>query len=186
MEANQLKKVVIPAVAVAGIILLVGCLFLLGEPGSSGSEGSKPALTGDQSLEGMSDSLPPVDSPEFKDIGEGLKVWDVKVGEGEECKPGSSVTIHYTGWLLNGNVFDSTRKTGQPTTFSLIKLIRGWQLGIPGMKPGGIRRLIIPPSLGYGSQAKGSDIPANSTLVFEIKLIASSTTKDRHEPTPAK
>src|SRR5205085_2397653 len=149
---NQLKKVVIPAAAVAGVVLLLGVLFMLGESGSAGSAGpagpGKPrvaaAPAGDTSREGMTDTLPPKDAPEFRDAGDGLKVWDVKVGDGPECPKGATVTIHYTGWTLDGHVFDSTAKTGRPYTSPLANLIRGWQEGVPGMKPGGIRRLYIP------------------------------------------
>lgn len=180
MEPNQLKKIVIPALAVTAIILLVGGLFLIGEPGSTGSGDPKPNPTGpkgppgDTSMDGMSDSLPDANAAEFKDIGGGLMVWDVKVGDGAECKPGAEVTIHYTGWLLSGKVFDTTKKGGGiPAHFFLGRLIAGWQKGIPGMKAGGIRRLKIPPELGYGVGGFPPDIPANATLLFEIKLLDS-------------
>jgi peptidylprolyl isomerase len=108
--------------------------------------------------------------PGLKDIGGGLKIRDLKEGSGEEVKPGATVTIHYTGWTVDGNVFDSSRKRGEPTTFSLARLIPGWQKGIPGMKPGGVRKLVVPAALGYG--AGGTDnIPGGATLVFEVELI---------------
>lgn len=81
----------------------------------------------------------------------------------------SSVTMHYTGYLLNGNIFDGTAPT-KPVTFQLAGLIKGWQEGIPLFKKGGKGKLILPPSLGYGSQATGG-IPANSVLVFDIELL---------------
>ncbi|HEY2783423.1 MAG TPA: FKBP-type peptidyl-prolyl cis-trans isomerase [Fimbriiglobus sp.] len=171
MEPNQLKKIVIPAAAAAAIILLIGCLFLIGNAGTE-SDGTKPTLA-DSGLDDMSQTIPPADSPEFKDIGNGLKVWDVKVGTGAECKPGATVTIHYTGWLLDGTEFDTTRKGRcTPATYALSGLIRGWQKGIPGMKQFGIRRLLIPPSLAYGAGGR-TGIPGNSTLLFEIKLLDS-------------
>jgi FKBP-type peptidyl-prolyl cis-trans isomerase len=104
-----------------------------------------------------------------------MKVWDVKEGEGEPCKPFATVTIHYTGWTLDGKEFDSSRKRGQPTTFPLEELIKGWQKGIPGMKPGGIRRLMIPHQWAYGEtgRPKGG-IPPKATLVFEVKYLGSS------------
>ncbi len=106
----------------------------------------------------------------LKDIGDGLKVRDIKEGSGEPVKEGAEVTIHYTGWLQNGNVFDNSRPRGEPNTFALPDLVKGWQKGIPGMKPGGIRKLVVPPELGYGGRPKG-DIPPNSTLIFEVELI---------------
>lgn len=102
-----------------------------------------------------------------------LQSTDEVVGTGAEAKEGSSITVKYTGMLDDGTVFDSTDKHGgEPATFTLAKgsLIEGWVQGIPGMKVGGKRKLVIPPDLGYGAQANGS-IPANSTLTFEIELI---------------
>jgi FKBP-type peptidyl-prolyl cis-trans isomerase len=102
-----------------------------------------------------------------------LQSTDSVVGTGAEAKEGSNITVKYTGALTDGTVFDSTEKPGgQPVTFQLAKgsLIAGWVQGIPGMKVGGKRKLVIPPSLGYGSQPNGT-IPANSTLVFDIELV---------------
>jgi FKBP-type peptidyl-prolyl cis-trans isomerase len=103
----------------------------------------------------------------------GLKVTDEVVGTGAEAKQGSTITVKYTGSLADGTVFDSTDKQGgQPATFTLAsgQLIDGWVQGIPGMKVGGKRKLVIPPELAYGNKANGS-IPANSTLTFEIELV---------------
>ena len=101
-----------------------------------------------------------------------MKVWDVAEGAGEPCKPGATVTIHYTGWTKDGNIFDSSVKRGQAATFPLGNLIRGWQEGIPGMKPGGVRRLMIPPDWAYGERGSPPAIPPNAELVFEVKLIS--------------
>ena len=114
---------------------------------------------------------PPLDAKEWKKLDNGMKIWDVKEGTGTACPAGATVTIHYTGWLTNGKLFDSSKLQEKSVTFPLPNLIKGWQVGVPGMKPGGVRRLIIPPELGYGAQDKGEKIPANSTLVFEIELI---------------
>jgi len=105
----------------------------------------------------------------LKDIGDGLKIRDLKEGSGEPVRPLASVTVHYTGWLPNGTVFDSS-KGKEPVTFSLNEVVKGWGKGIPGMKPGGIRKIVIPPELGYGSKGQGK-IPGNSTLIFEVELI---------------
>jgi len=120
--------------------------------------------------------LPPLDAKEWKKLGDkGLQVWDVVEGKGEAVKPGALVTIHYTGWLTNGKVFDSSVTTGEPATFPLGKLIPGWQEGIPGMKEGGKRRLVIPSDLGYGDAGSPPDIPGKATLVFEIEMIRNWT-----------
>ncbi|HUR52511.1 MAG TPA: FKBP-type peptidyl-prolyl cis-trans isomerase, partial [Gemmataceae bacterium] len=97
-------------------------------------------------------------------------VWDVTEGKGDAVKAGAEVTIHYTGWLTDGTVFDSSKKRGETITFPLANLIKGWQEGLPGMKPGGVRRLRIPPELAYGEKVRGK-IPANSVLIFEIELV---------------
>ena len=104
----------------------------------------------------------------------GLYVQDLTVGSGTEAPTsGRSVVVHYTGWLPNGTKFDSSRDRGQTFTFVVGKgdVIRGWDEGVPGMKVGGKRKLVIPASLAYGSTARGS-IPANSVLVFDVELIS--------------
>lgn len=115
--------------------------------------------------------MPAVDAAEWTAQPNGLEIWDAKVGEGEEVKPGATVTVHYTGWLTNAKMFDSSVARGQTISFSLNQVIKGWQVGIPGMKPGGVRRLKIPANLGYGATGAGRDIPPNATLIFEVELI---------------
>jgi FKBP-type peptidyl-prolyl cis-trans isomerase FkpA len=108
-----------------------------------------------------------------------LQVTDVKVGTGTEATNGKSVTVHYTGWLYNesapdkhGTKFDSSRDRNQPFVFTLGAggVIAGWDQGILGMKIGGQRTLVIPPSLGYGSRGN-PPIPPNATLVFDVELL---------------
>jgi FKBP-type peptidyl-prolyl cis-trans isomerase len=103
----------------------------------------------------------------------GLKYTDIKVGEGEEAKPGQAVTVHYTGRLTDGTKFDSSLDRKQPFSFKLGagQVIQGWDQGVAGMKVGGKRKLTIPPGLGYGSQSVGGVIPPNSTLVFDVELL---------------
>ncbi|HEX3152849.1 MAG TPA: FKBP-type peptidyl-prolyl cis-trans isomerase [Gemmataceae bacterium] len=122
----------------------------------------------------MVNTMPDPTSSNFLPVGTaGLKSWDVVVGTGTPVAAGDSITIFYTGWLAsNGTKFDSRRSPADPITFSLNGLIQGWQQGIPGMKPGGIRRLFIPAALGYGAAGSPPNIPANADLVFEIKLIS--------------
>lgn len=101
-----------------------------------------------------------------------FQIIDIKIGTGNEAYSSSTVTVHYVGRLTNGQKFDSSRDRGKPFEFNLGngEVIKGWDKGVRGMKEGGIRKLIIPPELGYGSKVSGS-IPANSTLVFEVELI---------------
>lgn len=115
---------------------------------------------------------PPLDAKEWKKTASGLEIWDVKEGKGDAVKPGAIVVIHYTGWLTDDKAtqFDSSYDRGEKAEFPLGKLIKGWQEGIPGMKPGGIRRLKIPAHLAYGERGAGKVIPPNATLVFEIEL----------------
>lgn len=99
-----------------------------------------------------------------------LQIIDTKPGDGREVKAGDTVTVDYTGALVaNGKIFQSSLDTGQPVTFPLGQVIKGWTDGVPGMKIGGTRRLVIPAAQAYGSQSTGG-IPANSDLVFDITL----------------
>ena len=102
----------------------------------------------------------------------GLNIEDIKVGTGPAVKNGDTVVMQYTGTLPDGTKFDSSYDHGQPfeTQIGVGQVIKGWDLGIIGMKVGGKRKLVIPPELGYGSQAVGN-IPPNSTLIFEVELL---------------
>ncbi|MEI6481178.1 MAG: FKBP-type peptidyl-prolyl cis-trans isomerase [Candidatus Saccharibacteria bacterium] len=98
---------------------------------------------------------------------------DLVEGTGDEVKVGDTVTAHYTGAVAaTGIIFQSSLDTGQPATFPLANVIKGWQEGVPGMKVGGKRRLLIPAAQAYGANApQGSGIPANADLVFDIELV---------------
>ncbi len=102
----------------------------------------------------------------------GLQYRDDAVGDGPEARAGQTVSVHYTGTLLDGRKFDSSRDRGQPFQFGLGagQVIRGWDEGVAGMKVGGRRTLVIPPELGYGARAIGP-IPPNSTLRFDVELL---------------
>lgn len=101
-----------------------------------------------------------------------LKKIDTVVGTGEEVKPGDTVTVDYTGAVAaTGIIFQSSLDSGQPISFPLSSVIKGWTDGVPGMKVGGTRRLIIPADQAYGANPPaGSGIPANAPLVFDITL----------------
>jgi FKBP-type peptidyl-prolyl cis-trans isomerase len=185
MERKKMLQVLIPAAAVAGVVLLIGVLVSLGNGTADGKDkdkakGSHRSAAFDDA--GMANVIPPLDAPDWKPGPGQMRVWEVAEGEGEPCPPGANVTIHYAGWLKDGKLFDSSRKaladklppgrmvTGEPATFGLGGLIRGWQEGIPGMKPGGIRRLDIPYDWAYGPEG-GRGIPPKADLVFEVKLL---------------
>jgi FKBP-type peptidyl-prolyl cis-trans isomerase len=104
----------------------------------------------------------------------GLMYVDQVVGTGEAAVAGKSVTVHYTGWLTNGQKFDSSVDRGQPFTFPLGagRVIKGWDEGVQGMKVGGKRKLTIPSNLGYGARGAGGAIPPNATLIFDVELLS--------------
>lgn len=104
---------------------------------------------------------------------EKLVIEDLVVGTGTEATTGSTITVNYKGTLLDGTQFDSSYERGVPFTFTLGagEVIAGWDQGFSGMKVGGKRKLAIPSSLGYGAAGAGSEIPPNSTLVFEVELL---------------
>jgi len=102
-----------------------------------------------------------------------LLIEDIRVGTGAEAKAGNTVDVHYVGTLTNGSKFDSSRDRGKPFSFPLGagRVIQGWDQGVAGMKIGGLRKLTIPPHLGYGARGAGGVIPPNATLIFEVELL---------------
>ncbi|MBK7585717.1 MAG: FKBP-type peptidyl-prolyl cis-trans isomerase [Myxococcales bacterium] len=103
----------------------------------------------------------------------GLRIEDLRVGDGAEATTPSRVSLHYVGTLEDGSVFDSSRARGTPFEVELGRgyMIRGFEEGVPGMRVGGVRRLKIPPELGYGERGVGAKIPPGATLIFEIELL---------------
>lgn len=154
LDKATMKQYLVPALAIAAVIVLAGLVMVVTGSTRKMSDGSNGS----------------VDDPDLKDVSAGVKYRDIKEGIGEACPPGAAVTMHYTGWLEDGTVFDSSKERGQPADFKLQSLIAGWQEGIPGMKKGGIRKLVIAPDKGYGKSSKGK-IPPNSTLIFEVELV---------------
>lgn len=134
----------------------------------------------------MDDPAVPVDPPNFHPslginldemtrLESGVYILDTTPGGGEVALDTSTVLVHFTGWLKNGSMFDTT-KWGEDSPPLLVKLdnpllIEGWQVGIPGMREGGVRKLVIPPELAYGSTGKPPLIHPNATLIFEVELL---------------
>ncbi len=104
-----------------------------------------------------------------------LQIEDIRLGDGAEAVAGKMVSVHYIGTLeANGKKFDASRDRGKSFDFPLGagRVIKGWDQGVAGMKVGGMRKLTIPPHLGYGASGAGNGlIPPNATLVFEVELL---------------
>ncbi|MCW5784959.1 MAG: FKBP-type peptidyl-prolyl cis-trans isomerase [Nitrospirales bacterium] len=103
----------------------------------------------------------------------GLQYVDLAIGSGREAHAGETAIVHYTGTLTDGKKFDSSKDRNSPFSFRLGagRVIKGWDEGVEGMKIGGIRKLVIPPQLGYGSRGAGAAVPPNATLIFEVELL---------------
>lgn len=102
-----------------------------------------------------------------------LQIIDLVEGSGDAVPEGATITAHYTGALVaDGTIFQSSHDFGKPISFPLAGVIPGWTKGVPGMKIGGTRRLVIPSHMAYGAASPAPNIPANSDLVFDIELVA--------------
>jgi FKBP-type peptidyl-prolyl cis-trans isomerase FkpA len=130
-------------------------------PNPADDQASAAPATNDQSSDGAA-----------KTVG-GLEYSDVKIGTGAVAQAGHRVKVNYTGWLSNGDEFDSSIGTGRPFGFLLGggQVIKGWDEGIVGMKVGGKRHLVVPPDLAYGTAGYPPIIPPNSTLIFDVQLV---------------
>ncbi len=137
-----------------------------------GEQGVATAQQATVNVGGSGMSSPPTPVGQSTKTASGLEYVTIKDGEGVPAKSGQTVTIHYVGTLENGNKFDSSRDKGKPfeTQIGVGAVIPGWDEGVPGMKVGEQRKLIIPPGLAYGNQTKKS-IPPNSTLIFVVELL---------------
>jgi FKBP-type peptidyl-prolyl cis-trans isomerase len=138
-------------------------LFLLPACGSGGDRPSAGGSSADLGIDTAAMTTTPT----------GLKIQDVKVGEGAEATSGSTAVVHYTGWLTDGKKFDSSRDRGTPFDFRIGagQVIPGWDQGVAGMKVGGQRKLLIPADLGYGEMGAPPVIPPGATLVFDVELL---------------
>ena len=115
----------------------------------------------------------PNSTPQEITTSSGLTYVDQVIGTGALAVAGKTTTVHYTGWLTNGQKFDSSVDRGQPFSFPLGsgRVIKGWDEGVQGMKVGGKRKLTIPSALGYGARGAGGVIPPNATLIFDVELL---------------
>ena len=138
------------------LVVGVGLLYLVSSPGAADEKKEGKVVTTDS----------------------GLKYQDTEEGTGTAAAAGDVVEVHYTGWVTTdgttkGKKFDSSKDRGKPFQFPLGagKVIKGWDEGVAGMKPGGKRTLVIPAKLGYGDRGAGDDIPPGATLLFEVELL---------------
>lgn len=157
---------IVTASAVVITLLLLAISFIGG--GSGGASSALPV----QPVTQPAPQGQPAAQGAMVTTATGLQYVDQVVGSGAQPQPGQTVVVHYTGYLDNGTVFDSSVQRGQPFEFQLGigQVIAGWDEGLASMRAGGKRRLIIPANLAYGSQANGP-IPANSRLTFDVELL---------------
>lgn len=189
MSTGKFVSMAMRSSALSALLLVVAVGCGVPEPpaqvataSTAGDTGTtKPAEpTKDTKKPATPDETTPAAEPDPASLG--LKIIDTKVGTGAVAEPGDTCFMLYTGRLKsNGKVFDSTdKREGEPFSFPLGQgqVIKGWDIGVKGMKAGGKRTLEIPANLAYGSEAKGDDIPANSDLVFDIELVDVLKVKD--------
>ena len=178
LEIQRRRQYISGGVIAALVIALVIGFFLL-LPHSAASTTKNAAANSNAACPAVPAGTPalanaaPTVSGTPVTASDGLQYIDIHEGCGATVAAGATVTVNYTGWVQGGAMFDSSLNSGRtPFQANLASgVIQGWQEGLVGMKVGGVRRLIIPPALGYGSQAQ-TGIPANSTLVFDISLIS--------------
>lgn len=181
------KKIIIGVIAVVLVVSTVVLIYTRNRS-SAGSDTASlglglqtptPSPTPESGKLAMTDVNNLIPTPEASPaapattLADGLQLQDVKIGTGTTAAAGNTVSVHYTGWLTDGTKFDSSLDRGTPFSFKLGAgmVIKGWDEGVAGMKIGGVRRLVIPPALGYGATGAGGVIPPNATLVFEVQLL---------------
>lgn len=153
---------------ISSSILTVAVIYQLFQDNKPDTPAASTDTSQDQTNqpEEKMDNFTPTSQPQTE-----LKVDDTKVGTGKEVKAGDTITADYVGALMkDGTVFDASARNGGPQTFPLSGVIPGWTQGIPGMKEGGTRRLLIPASLAYGPEGK-DPIPPNADLVFDVTVV---------------
>jgi FKBP-type peptidyl-prolyl cis-trans isomerase FkpA len=160
-HTSSSRRAVVSVVTLTGLLVAAGCV-----------QSQTPAANAAPTKK---------DTPKMITTASGLMYEDEVLGTGAEAKAGQTVTVHYTGWLLDeaapnkrGKKFDSSKDRGDPFKFPLGggRVIKGWDEGVQGMKVGGKRILTIPAAIGYGARGAGGVIPPNATLIFEVDLLA--------------
>lgn len=160
-------------VAAAAVLGLAACAKLTAPPDEQGPSAVAVTSAAVRPREPEPKAEAPAPAEPAAPANEKLDIQDTVVGKGAEAKAGDNVKVHYVGTLTNGTEFDSSKKRDRPFEFPLGagRVIKGWDQGVAGMKVGGKRRLVIPPSLGYGASGAPPVIPPNATLVFEVELL---------------
>lgn len=159
----------------AGVALLLAACGGGESPETAGDGGASPESAASSTAPGpgVCDDLAaiPADSMETRESG--LRVLDREEGEGPEAAAGDTVSVHYVGCLTDGEKFDASYDRNRPLDFTLGagRVIEGWEQGVRGMRPGGVRILRIPPELGYGERGTGP-IPPDATLLFRVELLS--------------
>jgi peptidylprolyl isomerase len=163
-------------------LIFAGMLFVALSFGAIGPIFSSPAPTNASAAAAPSGANVETDKETGKPVvttPSGLKYVDLVVGKGPEVKTGDYILVNYEGKLIDGAKFDSSYDRGQPYALHLgvSDVIKGWTEGLPGMKVGGTRKLIIPPNLAYGNQGFQDVIPPNATLIFKVELVSINNPK---------
>ncbi len=167
MKVGEVRKLSVPSV------MAYGDNSLEGIPPNSDLMFVVELVHAEKPLE--ADKFPAdVEKMKWRDLGRGLKVYDEKAGTGKLNAAGNVISVHYTGWLLSGRKFGSSKDLGKPlqTVMGAGKMIKGWETGLEGMREGGVRWLRVSPAMGYGATAF-SMIPPNSTLLFRVEMVSS-------------
>jgi FKBP-type peptidyl-prolyl cis-trans isomerase FkpA len=190
----MLRRLLVPIAMAALAVVLVGACGYPDPNPAKGPVANAAATTPEGQAGGddfhAGDNKTPVKFPD------GLQVIDLKTGTGDIVPAGATVTVQYTGWLSDGTMFDTSRQAGrdplcvilantQDTVGNCTPVITGWNEAVPGMRVGGMRKMILPPALGYGAQGQPPTIPANATLVFTVELLSIVTTATPPPSTPA-
>ena len=172
MQVGEIRKLSVPSV------MAYGDNSLEGIPANSDLMFVVELVHAEKPLD--ADKFPAdVEKMKWRDLGRGLKIYDEKVGTGKLNAAGNTIKVHYTGWLLSGRKFGSSKDLGKPleAVMGAGKMIKGWEAGLEGMREGGVRWLRIPPAQGYGAMAF-TMIPPNSTLLFRVELVSSDVDPD--------